>query len=305
MRNHGASHKALKMVAAVGAMSLITLVGCGSDGGGPAGVAGGGAATSGVFLDSAVEGLQYIVGGKSGMTDGTGKFDFDGSAMVSFQIGDITIGQSAPLPVTTPVNLVPNAFDENDPTVTNIASFLQTIDDDGDANNGIKITDAVRQAAAGKSIDFAQDLFSFPNDANVQAAVSELTQLTQAGERALVTPQAAQDHLRETLINSYGGQYTGVFRQSGQGDNLPDVGWFNFTLNGSALDGDGEIYGVDVHFTGTVASDGSVSGSGGGSTSFYAQIEWDQPTISRGGGHYVVWGEWYGSNYYVSMHGQK
>ena len=118
--------------------------------------------TSGVFLDSPVEGLGYSSGADSGLTTSTGEFSFEGST-VSFFVGDIQMGSTNSATAITPVELAGDR-DVTDPHTTNIARFLQTIDDDGDPNNGILITDAVRQAAIGKTINFDRSIAAFPRE---------------------------------------------------------------------------------------------------------------------------------------------
>ena len=71
-----------------------------------------------------------------------------------FFIGDISIGHALAQEVVTPVDLVENANDETDPTVSNIACFLQTLDNDDNPENGILITDEIREAAVGLSVNF-------------------------------------------------------------------------------------------------------------------------------------------------------
>ena len=105
---------------------------------------------------------------------------------MQFFIGDIVIGGAAAASIMTPVSLVQGAADETNPTVTNIARFLQTLDNDGNPSNGITITTAVNNLAVGRTINFNQSVASFGNDTNVQTVVSALTAVTSAGTRPLV-----------------------------------------------------------------------------------------------------------------------
>lgn len=191
--------------------TLVTW-GCG-DGDDGAGVGGGTPTpgTTGQFLDSAVEGLTYSFGTESRETDAQGNFTYEKGSSVEFSIGGIVIGSGSAFPKMTPVDLVALATSELDDTVTNIARFIQTIDDDDDLGNGIEITAAVRNGAAGQSVDFAQTMSAFAADANVQAVVSDLTSRTTAGTRALVSIQSAQAHLQSTLLSSYDGSYEGTY----------------------------------------------------------------------------------------------
>ena len=123
---------------------FLLLVACGSeslDHG--AGSGGGVAVKQGQFIDTTVEGLSYISGSQSGVTDANGWFTYEEGATVKFFIGDIVIGEAMGKSIITPVDLVQGAIDETDSTVTNIASFLQTLDVDADLSNGITITDYV------------------------------------------------------------------------------------------------------------------------------------------------------------------
>lgn len=221
---------------------------CGGGGGG------GGAITSqGQFQDSAVEGLSYAAGGLTGETDAQGTFFFPLGASVQFSIGGIKLPVATAKTVMTPVDLVPGARDEIDLTVTNIARLLQTLDDDGDPSNGITITEAVRNGAAGRSIDFG--VTDFENDGNVQIVVSELTALTPAGPRILVSSQDAQDHLRVTLLGILSGTYSGTYT----GD---DVGTFTALVDAAGVitgSGVSTLIGGDFTFNGTVTSSGEAT----------------------------------------------
>lgn len=154
---------------------------------------------TGVFIDSAVEGLRYRTGNLHGFTDSKGTFKYINGNEVSFYVGDIFIGKAKGNTIITPVDLIADTDDPTHPTVTNIARFLQTLDDDNIPLNGIKITSAATNLAKGKSISFAQSEGDFTNDANVQIIVSELTAATESGARSLILASAAQRHLIATL----------------------------------------------------------------------------------------------------------
>lgn len=157
-----------------------------------------GSLSHGRFLDSRVEGLNYVSGSESGITDAEGSFRI-GGATIRFSVGDILIGEGPVRATMTPLDVVPGAVNEMHPTVTNIARFLLTLDADGFPNNGIRIREETRNAAVGKSIRFAQSEDSFTNDSNVQAVVSDLTSFNILLSGTLITPQQAQTHLRSTL----------------------------------------------------------------------------------------------------------
>ena len=114
----------------------------------------------------------------------------------------------------SPLNLAGTTNVAN-PTAVNIARFLQVLDDDGDASNGIQITQQMRDLAVGigKTVNFAQSIAAFEVDPDVQAVVDTLTQ----GARTLaaVDSDTAQSHLQNTLMTvvnglAVGDKYTGT-----------------------------------------------------------------------------------------------
>ncbi|WP_417517718.1 hypothetical protein [Marinobacter sp.] len=161
----------------------------------------------GVFLDSEVEGLNYTSGRLSGLTDSAGIFRYEVGQPVTFSVGDIVIGTATGAETITPLDLVAAASDTSNSVVINIARFLQTLDDDGDPDNGITLLESVRALAANEAIEFNQPVTEFEDDGNVQTVVSTLTAVTTAGARMLVTAAAAQTHLDATLaaMNDGGG----------------------------------------------------------------------------------------------------
>jgi len=138
-------------------------------------------------VDSPVEGLSYASATLNGTTDADGIFSYETNETVTFSIGDITLGSTSGAAVITPVDMVSGATSETDPVVTNIARFLQTLDDDGNPDNGIIISNTVSNLAAGKNIDFMLSTSDFENNGNVQTVIADLTASTSAGARTLVT----------------------------------------------------------------------------------------------------------------------
>lgn len=144
----------------------------------------------GVFLDSAVQGISYVSGNQSGVTDANGTFLYDEGASVRFSIGGILLGESSSQGVITPIDLVDGATDATDTTVTNIAQFLQTLDSDGDANNGITIPANIATAAEGQTLDFTATDF----DSTAASVLSDI-----GVSASLVSESTAQTHLQGTL----------------------------------------------------------------------------------------------------------
>nr|WP_289027791.1 hypothetical protein [uncultured Paraglaciecola sp.] len=157
------------------------------------------ATAEGVFIDSPVEGLNYVSGSIEGTTDANGVFTYEVGEEITFSVGDIVIGSATGAATLTPLSLVDDALDETNPTVVNIATFLQTLDDDGDPENGITITEMQHTEATSLTINFELSIFDFEYDADVQTAVSLLTSVSYAGARALISADDALAHLQGSL----------------------------------------------------------------------------------------------------------
>ena len=244
----------------LGAALLSACGGSSSGGGGP----------TGVFLDSAVEGLDYIAtGGATGRTNVDGRFAYGNGQSVTFYVGDLIIGVAPGQAIVTPVDLVNTAMDETDEAVTNIARFLLTLDLDQNPDNGIEIDEVVRAATAGVDIDFTQGIDSF--ETNEQVDVDLVTAGLPGGSRALVPAAEAQAHLARTLRTTVAGRYDGTF-------NGDDSGVFHVfvdragSLYGWAVDSSGE----PIALVGDADTDGGfLAGNASSGATFNGQIERD------------------------------
>jgi hypothetical protein len=137
---------------------FLLLNGCGGDsGGGDDDDAGDDEVSSqsqqGVFIDAPVAGISYETGGEIRITDEDGRFNYGPGVEVAFLIGGIQLGTAEGNNVITPIDLVAEANDADHPTVINILRFIQTLDDDGNPDNGITITEVVRDMAGGRSVN--------------------------------------------------------------------------------------------------------------------------------------------------------
>ena len=212
----------------------LVMVGCGGGGGG---VGEPPLPTNGVFVDSPVEGLDFETGSEFGLTGISGRFDYREGEIITFSIGDVILGQAAGKDMLTPIDLVPGAADETDSSVTNICRLLQSLDQDGNLQNGILITAQIRAEVDGRTIDFSLSISQFENDPAIVGLFDTLNALnlfTADTPRQLISAAVAQNHLRATLNNPDidGDGYTAI-----QGD-CDD---HNAAINPGAIDvcGDG------------------------------------------------------------------
>ena len=214
----------------ISAASLLTACGGGggsdNSAGSPAGGQSTGSSTSltGRFVDGPVSGLRYSTPTSNGRTNANGEFTYRQGETVSFFIGAVLIGQAPGAATITPFSLAGTA----PPTSTldivkavrlinahrvnanntatplevagNIATFLQTVDSDGDPANGIQVPAAMDGLTTGKSIDFRQTFSRFKVDAGVQALIAAGRSAgVWSGSRTLKDPFLALDALYSGL----------------------------------------------------------------------------------------------------------
>ncbi|HEX5330217.1 multiheme c-type cytochrome [Sulfuricurvum sp.] len=134
--------QAIGLVSSVVTAAFI-LTGCGGGGGGSGSAAAG--VSTATFIDAAVSGLEFESATQNGITDANGNFTYKEGESVTFHVGNVYIGTAAPKNgKVTPLDIV-NTTDTGDAKVVRILQTLQTLDSDGDANNGITIDSAVRE----------------------------------------------------------------------------------------------------------------------------------------------------------------
>lgn len=252
----------------------IILVACGGGGGGGSGSA----VSQGVFLDSAVEGLRYETGTREGMTDAQGTFQYLSDETVSFYVGDVLLGSATGAPVLTPVDLVSGASNFTHTGVTNIARFLQTLDNDGDPFNGIRILPAVFAALLDQDIDFDRGIDEFENDPAIGDLIEAITGGHLGGPRPLVSVVSAQAHLAQTLAQAGVGSGSGSGPLTIAGD--PSIG--------NSFTPDGQIFPVSlgpltsIQMNSQPRPDNSVIGMGisfnPGNTPFNVSLVWQHLT---------------------------
>ncbi len=93
---------------------------------------------TGHYFDSAVKGVNYDCGNQDGVTDDNGTFTFEKGKECIFSLGDIVLRTLDPSKLEDKMIVIENKVEN--------ARLLQTLDNDGDASNGIEITKNVLDA---------------------------------------------------------------------------------------------------------------------------------------------------------------
>lgn len=186
------------------------LAGCGgSDNEAPAR-----ASMTGVFLDGAVENLDYVAGtAAKASTTSKGEFTCYAGDTVSFSIGGIALGGAPCAATITPLQLA-GVTDIKDVKVINRLLALQLLDEDSDPSNGIKLAADVKTALASRSADFGASatLFNTAMTDNLKAAGAKYAARTvDDNRRSLV-----REHFEDTLASKAGAPVNESFTQKTQ-----------------------------------------------------------------------------------------
>jgi len=182
------------------AMALLLVAGCHSGGGAGPVAAEEGTYKIGYFIDSPVEGLEYSSITFAGVTDSQGGFYYNGNEEMTFFLGGVVIGRINAQRIVTPVDLGGVLADTSSTRVINIARFLQSLDDDFIAANGIRIPEEVREALQGIRVDFNNP--ELDNDAGVKELFDRLNDMgiyPEEVERDLLPTAQTQLHLENTI----------------------------------------------------------------------------------------------------------
>lgn len=149
------------------------------------------AASEGVLLDAAVDGVSYSGNlGSAGVTARGGKYSYHAGEVITFKVGNLELGRAVGAGTLTPADFVGADGLVND-HAKRVLRVLQTLDSDDDPDNGISITPAIRGAIT-QVVDLAS-----ANDAAILNAVRQARPTV----AALVTEDHALRHFAQTLVD--------------------------------------------------------------------------------------------------------
>ncbi|HTF96899.1 MAG TPA: hypothetical protein VL995_12255, partial [Cellvibrio sp.] len=147
---------------------------------------------AGGLVDAFVSGIGYRTETQSGFTTASGEFKYLPGETVTFFIGDLVFPPVSAKGIVTPLDMA-QTLNPAAPVVLNIARLLQSLDTDGNPDNGISISTSAAQAAA--AVDFSLSPAQFA----ASAAVVNLVANSGSTTTTLVSEQQALTHLKETL----------------------------------------------------------------------------------------------------------
>jgi hypothetical protein len=178
----------------------------------------------GFFLNSAVANIGYRTVSLSGITDVDGTYEYQEGEMLEFFIGELMFPAVRAQATITPFDLA-GSDDIDHPMVINIARLLQSLDLDGNPDNGIEIGPDVSSVAT--AIDFGQSVEAFESD----SAVLNLLASAGVARTELVSVADAKAHLQATLDSSVNDRV--ILSADGTGNTYELI---NQTLGGTAVE---------------------------------------------------------------------
>ncbi len=141
----------------------------------------------GYYLDSAVVGADYICGTLEGVTQKDGKFFFEKGKDCKFLVAGIPLR-----------NVPANRLSDNAKIVEDnltVAMFLQSIDNDGNASNGIEINEKVSKTL--KTVFKEKGIKEVPHD-NLDVVVDQIKQHVDSFKGEVKDIDTVREHLTQT-----------------------------------------------------------------------------------------------------------
>jgi len=229
----------------------MMIVGC--SGGGGSNTTQTGTPKTGVFLDSAVEGIGYSTPTFSGTTNADGEFKYKNGEMVTFALYGQKISQAQAFDVITPANNTDVSVGSD--YLINVLRFLQTLDADSNPGNGITLPDV----SGTMDIDFDQTADAFSADPVVASFISANANST------LISSVDAASHFATTLasvsnpytLNLAGKNAISIMTTSYCDDDFKIGFNYSFTNNGYTFSGIDTT--ISNNFTNCTAGPSSVS----------------------------------------------
>lgn len=139
----------------------------------------------GYYVDGPVEGVEYDCGNQNGVTDNNGTFTFEEGENCTFTLGGITLREVNASELEDNMILFENNLETS--------QLLQTLDNDGDSDNGIQIAQNVLESIK------AGGLTELPIGADAMGALFQDMEGVEGYEGSLVSLEEAQTHLQTTI----------------------------------------------------------------------------------------------------------
>jgi len=171
----------------IATIALFTIIGCGGSGGSSDNTKTG----TGYYVDSAVEGVEYTCGNQTGITDKDGKFAFEEGQGCNFTLDGITLR-------TVKADELANGKEVFEDNLT-VAKLLQSIDADGNPDNGIQITVEVAKALK-KALEKEDCKGKLPKGDKLTEVVADVGHDVEHVSGDLRTDEEVREHWNRTHV---------------------------------------------------------------------------------------------------------
>ena len=210
---------------------------------------------TGVFIDSAVAGINYRTKSLSGTTNASGEYDYIEGETVTFSIGSIDLPATAAKKIVTPLDLVGTIELENQ-TVVNISRLLQSLDLDSDTSNGIEIATTAHATASNMSVDFNSESFETDVKALVENSGSATVELVSAETAIAHLSSSLEIPTAFTVEYLSGKTLYNVYFGTGQDPSNPAVDVENVTVVSEiTFNADQSVTVVGLQNSGSISAD--------------------------------------------------
>ena len=161
----------------------------------------------GKFRGIPIEGLSYQTPTLSGITDIKGQFRYNAGESLVFSIGKLILGETISKEIISLIDIVPGAENSSDQRVINLCVLLQTLNEEGNINKGIRISENVVTIVSeySEQLNFNQPPKAFRSDPKLRALVEKLNSKKlfpdtgNFGMRTIRYPSAAQASFEASL----------------------------------------------------------------------------------------------------------
>jgi len=227
--------------------SMFTLIGCG--GGGSSTATSSVATGTAYYVDSAVEGVDYTCGARSGVTGADGAFTFEAGGSCTFYLGDIELRS-----VEARLLADGNKVYETD---VRIARILQSLDKDRTPSNGIQVSSSIIEKLAAVGITKLLE-------------IEDMLQAIYSAGGSYVTREEAIEHMLNTFLvgntlyqHCKDGVVASTFEKDGTIDGTP------YSIEGDSVYTDEGFYKEEHIFVEATADHLKFKESNGEVTTFY------------------------------------
>ena len=221
-------------------LTFFLLASCGG-GGGVDGVTGGTTESSitvstGIFVDSPVIGIDYVTDSQSGKTTLNGEFKYIEGEEVTFKVGTVQLPAVKGNITVTPLDIA-KTTDPNNQILNNILIFLQSLDVDGNPENGITIPVSAKNAAT-EALNFNLTVEEFRADQKLIRLVASSGSVT----KTPISADSALKHFENTLQGEAGNVKINVAPAADAGAAQNVLTGTTVTLDGSkSSDANGDL----------------------------------------------------------------